>query len=41
MQSRLIDIARYNMNGQLIFVSQKGVNILRMSNESMKKVFVK
>lgn len=36
-----VSIARYNMNGQLIPTSQKGVNILRMSDGSVKKVFVK
>lgn len=34
-------IARYNMNGQLIATPQKGVNILRMSDGSVKKVYVK
>lgn len=36
-----VSTARYNMNGQLISTSQKGVNILRMSDGSVKKVFVK
>lgn len=34
-------VARYNMNGQRITVPQKGVNILRMSDGTVKKVLVK
>ena len=34
-------IARYNMNGQPIAMPQKGVNILRMSDGTVKKVYVK
>ncbi len=34
-------IARYNMNGQQITSPQSGVNILRMSDGSVKKVMVK
>ncbi|MDE5551216.1 MAG: leucine-rich repeat domain-containing protein [Bacteroidaceae bacterium] len=36
-----VGIARYSMNGQVIAAPQKGVNILRMSDGSVKKVFVK
>lgn len=34
-------IARYNMNGQQISAPQKGINILRMSDGTVKKVLVK
>ena len=37
----VIEIARYNMNGQQIDVPQKGVNIIRYSNGQTKKVVVK
>ena len=34
-------VARYNMNGQAISSPQKGINILRMSDGTVKKVLVK
>lgn len=34
-------VARYNMNGQQISAPQKGINILRMSDGTTKKVLVK
>ena len=34
-------VARYNMSGQPIATSQKGINILRMSDGTVKKVLVK
>lgn len=37
----VIEIARYNMNGQQIDAPQKGVNIIRYSDGQTKKVFVK
>ena len=37
----VIEIARYNMNGQLIQSPQKGVNIIRYSDGTTKKVYVK
>jgi hypothetical protein len=36
-----IEVARYNMNGQQIDAPQKGVNIIRMSDGTTKKVYVK
>ena len=36
-----IEVARYNMNGQLIDTPQSGVNIIRMSDGTTKKVYVK
>ncbi len=35
------EIARYTLDGQRIFAPQKGVNIIRMSNGTVKKVIVK
>lgn len=40
-EGTVIEIARYNMNGQQINAPQKGVNIIRMSDGSTKKVLVK
>ncbi len=40
-EDAVIEIARYNMNGQQIDAPQKGVNIIRYSNGTTKKVFVK
>ena len=37
----MIEIARYNMNGQRIDAPQPGVNIIRYSNGQAKKVFIK
>lgn len=37
----VMEIARYNMNGQQIDAPQKGVNIIRYSDGQTKKVFVK
>lgn len=37
----VIEIARYNMNGQQITSHQKGVNIIRYSDGTSKKVYVK
>lgn len=34
-------VARYNINGQRIGEAQRGVNILRMSDGSVRKVIVK
>ena len=34
-------VARYNMNGQLITMPQKGINIIRMSDGTVKKVWVR
>lgn len=34
-------VARYNISGQQIFAPQKGINILHMSDGTMKKVLVK
>ncbi|MCH5175756.1 MAG: leucine-rich repeat domain-containing protein [Prevotellaceae bacterium] len=34
-------VARYNMNGQTVSAPQKGINILRMSDGTVKKVLVK
>ena len=36
----VVEIARYNMNGQRIDAPQKGVNIIRYSNGTTKKVYV-
>ena len=37
----IIEVARYNMNGQQIDAPQKGVNIIRNSDGTTKKVYVK
>lgn len=37
----VVEVARYNMNGQQITSPQKGVNIIRYSNGSTQKVYVK
>ena len=37
----LIEVARYNVNGQKIDAPQKGVNIIRYSNGTTKSVYVK
>ena len=34
-------VERYNMNGQRVFMPQRGVNILRMSDGTVRKVLVK
>ena len=36
-----VEVARYNANGQQIGAPQKGINILRMSNGTTRKVMVK
>ena len=36
-----VEVARYNLNGQHITTPQKGVNIIRYSDGTMKKVLVK
>lgn len=37
----VIEIARYNMNGQKIDTPQKGINIIRYSNGTTRSVYVK
>ncbi len=37
----VVEIGRYDINGRMIKTSQKGINIIRMSDGSVKKVFVK
>ena len=37
----LIEVARYNVNGQKIDAPQKGVNIIRYSDGTTKSVYVK
>ncbi len=37
----ITEIARYTLDGQRIFVPQKGVNIIKMSNGMVKKVVVR
>ena len=37
----VVEVARYNMNGLLISSPQKGVNVIRYSDGTIKKVYVK
>jgi len=37
----VFEVARYNIKGKLISSPQKGVNIIKMSDGSIKKVLVK
>ena len=40
-EEAVIEVARYNMNGQQISSPQKGVNIIRYSDGTSKKIYVK
>ena len=40
-EDAVIEVARYNMEGQQIDAPQQGVNIIRMSDGTTKKVYVK
>ena len=40
-EGAVIEVARYNMNGQQISSPQKGVNIIRYSDGTSKKIYVK
>ena len=40
-EDAVIEVARYNMNGQQISSPQKGVNIIRYSDGTSKKIYVK
>ena len=35
------EVARYTVNGQLISAPQHGINIIKMSDGTVRKVFVK
>lgn len=39
--SDAVEVARYNANGQIITGKQRGINIIRMSDGSVRKVLVK
>ena len=36
-----VEVARYTIDGKLIHAPQRGINIIRMSDGSMRKVVVK